>query len=84
VTLIYSVLFSQSLPSSFDTDRLILYSPTVGNVTVGFCASENFVPLPKYQSQLVGTFVDVSVNKTARGCDPFVTFAVKFDTGITP
>jgi hypothetical protein len=49
-------------------------------VIVGFSASLNFVPFPKYQSQLFGVLVLLLVSNTASGAMPEVTFAVKFAT----
>jgi hypothetical protein len=76
---IYAVLVEILLPWVFDAFRVMEKIPVV-NVCDVFCAVL-YVPSPKLQFQLVGVFVEVSVNWTMSGAVPYVGVAVKFATG---
>jgi hypothetical protein len=75
------------LPPSFVAFNLILQLPTP-NVYTGDCdvLKVTAVLLPvtfvKFHAQLVGRFVEESVNNTVVGAVPLVTFCVKDATGV--
>jgi hypothetical protein len=69
------------LPAEFEEPSETAYVPTELKVYTGFWSVE-VPPSPKDQYHPVGALVEVSVNWTARGLTPEVTFAVNDDTGI--
>ena len=74
------------LPPEFVAVKLMLQFPTP-NVDAGLCKvlNPNHVLFPVRffapYAQLVGLFVELSVNSTDNGAVPDVTFAVKLATG---
>jgi len=81
VTVMYPETVVLLLPAEFEAPRETAYVPAVLKVYTGFCWVA-VPPSPKDQYQPVGALVDVSVNWTASGLTPEVTFAVNEDTGI--
>ena len=71
-----------SEPSAFVTVNLTLYVPTFGYSYVGFCSVLLTDPVfSKSHSQLVGKFVDESVNVTDSGAAPETGDPKKSATG---